>query len=127
MPEMHLYEYAVIRVVPKIEREEFVNVGIILFSKKEDFLEVRCQLHPEKILLLSPGTDLEQIEENLHSFEKIAKGGSDGGRIAEMDKASRFRWLTAVRSSCIQTTRPHSGLSYDLHTTMEKLYLEQVI
>lgn len=124
---MHLYEYAVIRVVPKIEREEFVNVGIVLFSKKENFLEVRYTLHSEKIQLLSPETDLEQIEENLRSFEKIAKGGADGGRIAEMDTASRFRWLTAVRSSCIQTTRPHSGLSTDLTGTLEKLYQELVI
>ena len=126
MQDKHLYEYAVIRVVPKIEREEFVNVGIVLFSKKENFLEVRYHLHSEKIQLLSPDTDLEQIEENLLSFEKIAKGGADGGRIAEMDTASRFRWLTAVRSSCIQTTRPHSGLSPDLNTTLDKLYQDLV-
>ncbi len=127
MPEMHLYEYAVIRVVPRIEREEFVNVGIVLFSKKENFLEVRYKLHSEKIQLLSPETDLEQIEENLHSFEKIAKGGVEGGPIGEMDTASRFRWLTAVRSSSIQTTRPHSGLSSDLSATLNRLYQELVI
>jgi len=127
MPEMHLYEYAIIRVVPKIEREEFINVGIVLFSKKENFLEVRYHLHAEKIQLLSPETDLEQIRENLLSFEKIAKGGTDGGRIAEMDTASRFRWLTAVRSSCIQTTRPHSGLSLDLNITLDKLFHDLVI
>ena len=127
MPEKHLYEYAVIRVVPRVEREEFLNVGVVVFCKKEKFLEVRYHLNREKIQMLCADCDVEQLEKNLESFEKICRGAKDGGPIAQMDVASRFRWLTAVRSSVIQTSRPHPGLCEDLKKTLQRLFAELVL
>jgi len=127
MPENHLYEYAVLRVVPRVEREEFLNVGVILCDAKSGFLGVKIYLSREKILALDPDADIEMIQLNLNSFEKICDGKSNGGQIATMDLASRFRWLTAVRSSIIQTSRPHPGLTKDLTKTLQKLFEESVL
>lgn len=127
MRDKHLYEYAVIRVVPRVEREEFLNVGVVLFCKNEKYLQVRYKLIPEKLLLLSPDVDIEQLERNLRSFNNISEGTKDGGPIAKMDVPSRFRWLTAVRSSVIQTSRPHPGLCDDLDKTLDRLFQELVL
>lgn len=127
MQEQQLYEYAVIRIVPLVEREEFVNVGIILFCKKSKFITVRFALHETKLLLLYKDIDLEQVKMNLDSFEKIALGVKNCGPIATMDIASRFRWLTAVRSTIIQTSRPHAGLCKDLDATATRLFEELVL
>lgn len=127
MQEKNLYEYAVIRVVPRVEREEFLNVGIILFCKKAKFIKVKHMVPLEKILALSAEADVEQIQANIYAFEKVAHGTKDGGPIALMDIPSRFRWLTALRSSVIQTSRPHSGLCDDLEKTTERLFAELVL
>ena len=127
MQDRHLYEYATIRVVPRVEREEFLNVGVVLFCKKEKYLQVRFKLDSEKLLMLYRDLDLEQLEQNLRSFEKICLGLKDGGPIALMDIPSRFRWLTAVRSSVIQTSRPHPGLCEDLEKTLHRLFTELVL
>lgn len=126
MQEQHLYEYAIIRVVPRVEREEFINVGVVLCHWKRDFLGCKIQLDTKKLLILDPLADVEMIQLNLASFEKICAGAINGGNIATMDLASRFRWLTAVRSSIIQTSRPHSGYSEDLEKTLERLFEENV-
>jgi len=127
MQDNYLYEYAVIRVVPLVEREEFINVGVIVFCKKEKFIKMLFKLDEKKLRVFCKETDLEQITHNLVSFEKIAKGDKNGGPIAEMDLASRFRWLTAVRSSVIQTSRPHPGLCTDLEQTVKRLFEELVL
>lgn len=127
MQDNHLYEYAVIRVVPRVEREEFVNIGIILFCKRSKFIKVLFHLDAPKIQSLSADFDVEQLECNLTSLQKIAEGTKDGGPIAEMDIPSRFRWLTAIRSSAIQTSRPHPGLSRDLDLTIQRLFSELVL
>jgi len=127
MQETNLYEYAVIRVVPRVAREEFVNVWIILFCKKAKFIKVKHMVPLEKILALSAEADVEQIQANIYAFAKVAHGTKDGGPIALMDIPSRFRWLTALRSSVIQTSRPHSGLCDDLEKTTERLFAELVL
>ena len=126
MQGKHLYEYAIIRVVPRVEREEFINVGVILGDAKSGFLGCKIDLNESKLLALDPLADCEMIQLNLNSFEKICLGKSNGGKIAAMDLASRFRWLTAVRSSIIQTSRPHMGFSAELEKTLEKLFEENV-
>ncbi|MDR7128909.1 hypothetical protein J2X69_001241 [Algoriphagus sp. 4150] len=126
MQEQHLYEYAVIRVVPRVEREEFINVGVVLCHWKRDFLGCKIHLNTDKLLALDPLADVEMIQLNLTSFEKICAGMASGGNIASMDFASRFRWLTAVRSSIIQTSRPHSGYAEDLQQTLQRLFEENV-
>lgn len=121
-----VYEYAVIRVVPKVEREEFLNVGVILFCKHLDYIGIRYHINASRLEAFAPGIDVTQIERNLTSFEKIARGAADGGPIAKEDTASRFRWLTAVRSSIIQTSRPHPGLCDDPEMALERLFGEMV-
>ncbi|MEO6302391.1 MAG: DUF3037 domain-containing protein [Bacteroidia bacterium] len=127
MQDKYLYEYSVIRIVPLIEREEFVNVGIVLFCKKEKFITMHFKINEEKLILFCKEIDLEQVHQNLISFQKIAAGDTNGGPIALMDEASRFRWLTAVRSSVIQTSRPHPGLSTNLEQTAKRLFEEMVL
>ena len=127
MQDKQLYEYAVIRVLPRVEREEFLNVGIVLFCKKENFLKVLYKLDEKKLKVLCEDLDIGQLRLNLQSFDKICKGEKDGGPIAQLDVPSRFRWLTAVRSSVIQTSRPHPGLCCDLNKTLDRLYRELVL
>lgn len=127
MHEKHLYEYAVIRVVPRVEREEFLNVGIILFCKKAKFIKVLCSFNEAKLQMFSADLDLEQLHLNLLAFEKVGHGEKSGGPIAQFDIPSRFRWLTALRSSAIQTSRPHPGLCDDLEQTAQRLFEEMVL
>ncbi len=127
MQEQQLYEYAVIRVLPKVEREEFLNVGIIVFCKKAKFIKMRYQLDLEKLKLFATETATEDLDTYLNAFENIAHGTKNGGPIAQFDIPSRFRWLTAVRSSVLQTSRPHVGFSLDLDATLNKLFEELVL
>ena len=127
MPEKHLYEYAIIRVLPLVEREEFLNVGIILFCKREKYITVQYTINEIKLCLFSKGLDVEQIKLNLQSFQKIALGNGKCGPISQMDVPSRFRWLTAIRSSSIQTSRPHPGLCTNLEETAKRLFEELVL
>lgn len=127
MQERHLYEYAVIRVLPKVEREEFINVGVILFSKRKKFIGIKYFINKEKLALFSDEIDFEFIETSLKTFEKICRNSSSGGSIASLDIAERFRWITAVKSSCIQTSRLHPGFSTDLNETLNRLFQELVL
>lgn len=127
MQEKHLYEYAVIRVLPRVEREEFINVGVILFSKKAKYIRMLYMLNNKRLALFSSELDMELLKNTLLSFEKVCKGDSDAGIIARLDAPERFRWLTAVRSSCIQTSRPHSGYTGDLDSTLQHLFDELVL
>ena len=127
MQEKYLYEYAVIRVLPRVDREEFINVGIILFSKRAKYIRLVYHLDIERLRIFSGDLDLEMIDKTLQSYLKIADGNIDGGCIAGFDIPERFRWLTAVKSSCIQTSRPHTGFSDDLDGTVEKLFHELVL
>lgn len=127
MQEKHLYEYAVIRILPAVEREEFLNVGIILFCKKAKFIRVYYTVNENRLRAFSGELDIEQVCLNLRSFEKIATGDDIASPIALMDLPERFRWLTAVRSSSIQTSRPHPGLCTDLEQTAKRLFEELVL
>ena len=127
MQEKHLYEYAVIRVVPRVEREEFLNVGIIVFCKRAKFIKMLYTVEESKLQLFSSELDIEQLQLNLESFQKIAHGAKNGGPIAQFELSERFRWLTALRSSAIQTSRPHSGFSTDLDKTVQRLFEEMVL
>ncbi len=117
-----LFEYAVIRVVPRVEREEFVNAGIILYCAKQRFLGVRYALDEGRICALSPEADTSAIGANLHSLQQISVGEKSCGPIALMDTASRFRWITAVRSTIVQTSRPHPGLCINAGEMLQQLF-----
>lgn len=127
MQGKHLYEYAVIRVLPRVEREEFINVGIILFSKRAKYIKALYQVDENKLSLFSAEFDVELLHSTLDAFEAICLGREKGGKIATFDIPERFRWLTAVKSSCVQTSRPHSGFSDDLDKTLDYLFNELVL
>jgi hypothetical protein len=122
----HLFEYAVIRVVPHVEREEFVNVGVILFCAKKKFLKTHIQLKSEKLKVLCQKTDLEELNQYVMSFERISRGGDDSGPVGKLPLAERFRWLTATRSTVLQTSRVHPGLCVDPDEMLERLFNQLV-
>jgi len=127
MQEVNVFEYAIIRVVPRVEREEFLNVGVILFCKKQDFLGVKYFLPEQKLMSLYKEIEVETLAAHLQAYKRIALGEKNAGKLGELDKSDRFRWLTATRSTIIQSSKVHSGLSNDLTKTLEKLYREQVL
>jgi hypothetical protein len=127
MAGSNLFEYAVIRVVPQVEREEFLNVGVILYCPSLKFLQCLCSVDETRLSSFSNRADIEEIKVHLHSFGQICKGSKDGGPIARLDLPSRFRWLTATRSTVVQTSKVHPGLCLDPAKTLEKLYAEQVL
>ena len=127
MQEKVLFEYATIRFIPKVEREEFVNVGVILYSKDKKFLDCLIFLKPVKILALCPEIDLDMLIENLEAFQNIARGTRSSGSIGKYDMASRFRWLTATRSTIIQCSKVHPGFCVEPSTTLEKLYNQLIL
>jgi hypothetical protein len=127
MPATHLFEYAVIRVVPRVDREEFLNVGVILYCSDIKFLGLRCAYDCDRLLTLDPNLDLEELKLHLHAFGAITRGEATGGPIARLDIANRFRWLTATRSTILQTSRVHPGLSTDPAATLEELYERLVL
>lgn len=127
MPAKHLFEYAVLRVVPRVEREEFINVGVILYCAAQGFLQVACQFDETRLLAFANSTlDLADVRERLRSFERICQGRATGGPIGQLAVASRFRWLTAQRSTIIQTSPVHPGLCEDAAATLARLHAQLV-
>ncbi len=126
MQQRYLFEYAVIRVVPRVEREEFMNIGVVLYCKSLQFLQIKYLLDETRLTAFSPGTDIHELKEHLRSFEQICLGGSKGA-IEKLDAASRFRWLTATRSTVLQTSKVHPGLCNDALETLNGLYTQLVV
>lgn len=127
MPEQHLFEYAVIRVVPQVEREEFLNAGVVLYCAAQKFLQVKFQLDEERLKLFSDRLDIEEIKEYLCAFERICAGKPDGGPIAKLSMPERFRWLTATRSTIVQTSKVHPGFCTDAADMLAKLFRQMVL
>lgn len=115
------YSYAVIRVVPRVERQEFVNCGVVLFARARRFLRARVELDAARVRALAPDADLPVIERHLRTFCALAAGEADGGPLAALPPAERFHWLTAPRSTMIQTSPAHTGRGTDLDDAIEQL------
>jgi hypothetical protein len=126
MQGRHLFEYAIIRVVPRVEREEFLNVGVIIYCAEEQFLKTRFALNKERLLSFSADIETEEIANRLKAIEHICNGDTEGGKIACLPIASRFRWLTATKSTIVQTSPVHPGLCSSAKDELEKLYTELV-
>jgi len=126
MQERRLFEYAVIRIMPRPEREEFVNAGVVLYCAEQKFLGMRAQLPVVKLQALDPGVHLEDVRLHLRAFEEICCGRNPDSPISKLDLASRFRWLTATRSTVLQTSKVHPGLCEDAQETLERL-LEELV
>lgn len=127
MPEHQLFEYAVIRLVPRVEREEFLNIGVILLCRQQKFLDIRYELSKTRIKAISDEVDIQEIGEYLNAFEKICKGGPNGGPIGQLTLAERFRWLTAARSTLIQTSAVHPGLCINAKESLARLFEQLVL
>ena len=121
MPERNVYDYAVIRVVPHPEREEFINVGVILHCPARRFLSARFKLNPKRLVALAPALDLATVQEQLDLIPRICQGGKAAGGLAELTQPERFRWLTSPRSTTIQISPVHSGLCDDPAAALDSL------
>jgi hypothetical protein len=124
--EKDLFEYAVIRVIPRVEREEFLNVGVILYCPAQDFLQTAFELNKERLRAFASDLKISEIEEHLVAFEQICEGGEKGGTIGKLPLGDRFRWLTAPRSTVVQTSPVHTGLSSDARETLERLLMKLI-
>lgn len=126
MQEKRLFEYAVIRVVPRVERQEFFNVGIIMYCAGANFLHTKFKLDHNKLSLFSNETDFADLQKRLKVIEQICLADKTAGEIAALPLPARFRWLTATRSTVLQTSPVHPGFSEDLYKTLDKLFKELV-
>lgn len=126
MREKHLFEYAVIRVVPRVEREEFLNVGVILYCPAQGFLQTAFELNEERLRAFACDLKIPEIEEHLLAFEQICAGGAKAGTIGRLPLGERFRWLTAPRSTVVQTSPVHTGLCSDAPETLARLLTKLV-
>ena len=127
MPERYLFEYAVVRVVPCVEREEFLNVGVILYCRQQNFLQTKIELSEARLSVFKNTVDRAEIKKHLQAFEQICAGHTAVSPIAKLDTAARFRWLTAVRSTIVQTSKVHPGLCIDPAETLFHLYQQLVL
>ena len=115
------YSYAIVRVVPRVDRGECINAGVILFARTKRYLAARVELDPARLRALAPAADLALIERHLAIFQAICAGTPDGGPVADLPPAERFHWLTAPRSTMIQTSPVHTGCCADPETALEDL------
>ena len=126
MPDRFRYDYAVIRVVPKVEREEFINAGVILSCPELSFLEALIRLNEPRLLAIDPSLDLEMVKTHLATIPKICRGGDGAGPIGELTQRERFYWLVAPRSTIIQTSPVHTGRCSDPTAALRHLVATMV-
>jgi hypothetical protein len=116
------YDYAVLRVAPNVEREEFVNAGVVLHSPERAFLDCRIHVDEQRLRLLWPDLDVDVIREHLAAFRKICAGDPDAGPIARLSRKERFAWLVSPRSTIIQVSPVHSGLCDVPETALDEIF-----
>lgn len=127
MQDKVTFEYAIIRIVPKVEREEFFNVGVILFSKRKKFLGIKYWIDEKKLTAFSSDLSVELFEENLQAWKSICDGAPAGGTIGQFELSDRFRWLAASKSTMIQSSKTHCGLCEDPELMLEAIFNEFVL
>lgn len=121
------FQYAVIRVVPRIEREEFVNVGVILFCRTRGFLGALIEFDPRRVIALAPDAELDGVADHLEALARVAAGDADAGPVAQLDPSERFGWLTATSSTMVQTSSVHTGLTDEPAKELDHLLQELVL
>jgi hypothetical protein len=127
VPTTDCYDYAVIRVVPRVERGEFANVGVVLSCPARDFLRARLHLDAARLRALFPDIDLPTVECHLQAIVQVCAGGAEAGPIGRLQARQRFHWLVAPRSSLIQTSAVHSGLCDDPALALDHLLQQMVV
>jgi hypothetical protein len=121
MRDRATYDYAIIRIIPRVEREEFVNVGVIVSCPAQGFLEARIELDEQRLLALDPTLDIATVRDHLAAIPIICAGGAPAGPIGQLSQRERFRWLVAPRSTTIQTSPVHTGCCKDPTAVLEHL------
>ncbi len=127
MQDRVTYEYAVIRLVPKVEREEFLNIGVILYSKRKKYLGIKYKIDENRIKSFSQEVDIPSISKYIEAWELICQGAPHGGSIGKLELSSRYRWLTATRSTIIQSSKTHIGLCKDPEKVLEAIFKRYVL
>lgn len=127
MEEKYVYEYAVIRYVPRVEREEFINVGLLMMCKRLKWIKAEIHLDPDKLAVFNCAHTLDEIRNQFDGFLNVASGDRSGGPMAELPVEEGFRWLSAVKSACLATSRPHPGLTSNPEATFSRIFAEQVL
>ncbi len=122
MREPYSFDYAIVRIVPRVERGEFLNAGVILFSSTAGFLDARIELPRDRLLGMAPSIDYALIESHLDAIPRLCRGGKDAGPIGELPQRARFHWLVAPRSTVIQMSPVHSGVDHDLEAALVHLF-----
>ncbi len=122
MPERFVFDYAVIRVVPRVERGEFLNAGVILFCSTQGYLDARIELDRERLRMLAPSLDLDVVSGHLEAIPHVCAGDGESGPIGKLPQRARFHWLVAPRSTVIQTSDVHSGVHEDPKTALATLF-----
>lgn len=126
MPERNSFEYAVIRIVPHVEREEFINAGVILFCRAKKFLDARIHLDVARLAVLAPDFDVNEAQAHLDLIPCICVGGAVAGELAGLDQEERYFWLVSPRSTVVQVSPAHSGMCDDPRAELEKLFKQLV-
>lgn len=121
------FDHAVVRVVPRVERGEFVNAGVIVFCRMRRYLAARIALDEARLLAIAPGIDLEPIRQHLAIIPRLCTGGRDSGAIGALSQGERFHWLVAPRSTIIQASPVHSGLCDDPEIALDRLIATMVL
>lgn len=127
MQDKVTFEYAIIRLVPKVEREEFFNIGVILYSKRKKFVGVKYKINESKLNAFGCDLDLDTLNNYLKSWELICKGDASAGTISQFEISDRFRWLAATRSTIIQSSKTHSGLTDDPEKELDDIFKSYVL
>lgn len=126
MPTLHTYDYAIVRVVPRVERGEFINAGVVVSCKGAGYLKAAIELDEARLRALDPGAYIEAIRATLATLPAICEGGAAAGALGRLSPRERFDWLVAPRSTSIQTSPVHSGLCDDLGSALERLMKRMV-
>ncbi|MFI1393983.1 DUF3037 domain-containing protein [Streptomyces sp. NPDC020681] len=121
MSERQVFEYALLRVVPRVERGECFNAGVVVYCRARSFVAARTYLNEEKLKALDPHADVTGVRAALHAVEGVCRGGTDAGQAARDDAGRRFRWLIAPRSTVVQPGPVHTGLTADPAAEVERL------
>jgi hypothetical protein len=127
MPDRKAFQYAVLRVVPDVERGERINVGVVLYSPERKFLGARVHLDRERLGAIAPEVDLDALERHLASLVAIADGAADGGPIAQLPQSERFGALSAPSSTIVQPSEVHTGVCEDGSNELNELYQRLVL
>ncbi len=121
------FEYAVLRVVPRVERGECINAGVVLYCQAERFLGARVHLDPARLMALDPGADLEAVRAHLEALRSVCAGGPEAGAVGRLPLGERFGWLVAPRSTVVQPSPVHTGLTDDAEAELERLLNRMVL